>query len=880
MRVIAWIGSAWRNLRRADQRESDLDAEIGAALDLLVDAHVAAGRSPTDARRAAALELGGVEQLKERVREVRAGSGLVAAAHDGRHAMRAVWTSRGFSSVCVLVLALGIGASNAVFTIVNGMVLRGLPVPEPDRVVVLNDAANTALRVSYRDAADWRAAAPTLVSIALVADSYPITVGDGAHAPESVQAAYVSANAFALLGVPPIHGRDFQPADDHAGAPRVAMLGYRVWANRYLRDPGVVGRTIRVNNVPTVVIGVMPEGFRFPDARDLWMPIESMTGVQTERQDARMIRVFGRLADRASVGQAHSEMAAIVERVSRERSGASTTKAVTVSPFTGSIARLDEMWVGLFGGTAFLLLIGCANVAALILARATARRREIALRLSLGASRARVVRQLLAEHLLVGVIAGAVGLALSWAGIQLWSASIPNVDWPYWWNWSIDARVVLYLCAISLCTVIIFGVWPAWRLADVDANEVLKSGGHGTAGVANPRWTSMLLCVQLALTLILLAGAGLSLRSFLVLYRADAIVDTSAAVMGTLRLPVQKAPTPEARVALLDRLRTRLLARADVSAVSTTSTMPFIGASRWSLDVEGHTVAPEHEASLVSQVTIGDGYFGALGVGLVRGRAFDDRDGMPGQESAIVNQRFVDVRFPHDNPLGRRIRLTNPVQPDQPTPWLTIVGIAPSIRQQMAAPALDEVVYLPYRQNPTPLTWLLVRIAGPRHESAAFVREEFRALDQDLALGNVMWLDDILANTRFTSRFLLTVFVTFGSIALLMSAAGLYATTAYAVTRRTQEIGLRIALGAQPREVVWLFVRRTLFSLGIGLALGFLGVFALATLIRGYLVDTSATDPAVLLSVGTGLAAVAIVASIFPAMRSTRLNAVVALRQE
>lgn len=880
MRWMDGLAVRLRSLLKRERIEQEMDAELRFHLDQQIEQHLAAGMRIEEARSSALRLLGSVAHSKDQCRDSLGLRLVDDVRRDLRYALRQLRKNPGFSAVAIAMLALGIGASSTVFTIANGMTLRGLPVPNPDRIIVFNNAAGAPLPISYREFDDWRsAAATTIAGIAAHTGIVTMTVGDEGIAPESALGTQISFTAFGLLGIRPLLGRDFRADDDRPGAPSVVMVGHDVWTRRYGADPGIIGRTIRISNIPSVVIGVMPPGFRFPFNNDLWKPLASAPSLMTERREARVLQVFGRLTDLATMRQAQSEINAIVERVSRDDPGSGATRRLTIDPFAGRLRPRDPN-VLLLGATGFLLLIACINVANLVLARAAHRSHEIAIRTSLGASRWRIVRQLLMEHALLASIAALVGLGLSVLGVQWWAASVPDVPWPYWWDWTMDARVYRFLAGISISTALVFGVAPALQVSKASLSGHMKEAGRGTtSGVSVRHWTSVVLTLELASTLMLLAGAGLTIRTFLVLYRVDAVVDTSNGLLGLLRLPPAKYPTADERLAFLSRLRQRLSGISSISSVTTASTMPFIGAAIRSLTVDGRPTPSGDTPPNVSYVVISPNYFESLRVGLLSGRPFTDLDGGAGREVAIVNQRFIAMHFPNEDPIGRRIRLMNPLSPEKPPPWATIVGVSPTIRQQMGQ-ELDPVAYVPYRQDAGPVPWIIARAASNPDGLLALLRAEIRALDPDLALGNVLSLDDTLANTRFANRSLLTAFVVFAAIALLLCVVGLYAVTAYSVRRRTQEIGLRVALGARTGQVVWLFVRRSMLPLAIGLALGVGGVLSVARMMQAFLIQTSATDSVTLLSAAGLVILVTTAASFFPAQRAARIDPVTALRHD
>ena len=801
-------------------------------------------------------------------------------SQDVRFAFRLLVKDRRVTLVAVIALALGIASTNTIFTLVNAMVWRGLPVEQPDRVVAFKTIDDAPITASFREIEDWRAATTRFAGISAYSTTGPISMrlDDGSGSPDVFFGAYVSADAFRLLGENPILGRDFVAEDDRRGAPGVVLLGYTIWTSRYGSDQAIVGRTIRVNGTPRVVIGVMPEGFKFPVNFELWLPLMSMPGIETERRDVRQLQAFGRLAAGATMAQAQAEMTTVAARLSLDYPATNRDVRPLVRPFTGVANRL---FVALLGAVAFLLLAACANVANLMLVRSTRRSLEISIRRSLGATRWRIVRQLFVECWLVALAAGALGFALSIAGVRLYAYAVSGIDFPYWYNerWTMDGRVFVFFTTVCLGTGFLFGLVPALQQSGPDINHALKSTSRtSTGGHTQQRWTSALLVVQVAFTLTLLAAGGLMMRSFVAMYRADLIVDSSRVLTASLQVPVSKYSTPAQRVALYERLEERLGEVGPVSSVSVVSTPPFIGAVMWQLTLEGQPKSEGDPPRNVSFVTIGPRYFETLGLRLLRGRPFTSQDGTAGQEAAIVTNRFVTVFFPDQDPIGRRICVTNPNARDAVPICGRIVGVSPTIRQQFQSD-LDPVVYFPYRANPGAANLMIRSQSNPR-AMESLIRDEIRALDPDVAPYRFRSLDVWAGQSRAMYRVFGSMFAMFAWMALALSAVGLYAVTSYAVTQRIQEIGLRMALGAQAAQVVWLFVRRSIPPLAIGLVIGMGGAFGAGRLVRSLLVDTGAADPLLLVSIAMLFILVATAACFIPARRATRLDPVAALRRE
>jgi predicted permease len=807
--------------------------------------------------------------------------------HDLRFAVRLLLKDKWFTLVAASALALGIGVNSTVFTFVNAVLIRGLPFDQPDRIMSLGtrDARNRDRGVSYLEFLDWQAGTHAFTGMAAFQGA-TMNVSDEGRAPERFGGPYISANAFRLIGEKPALGRDFLPEDDRPGAPAVVLLGNGVWKNRYGSDPAVIGRTIKVNEQPATIVGVMPEGFKFPINADLWVPLVNLAGLADQKRETRNFDVFGRLAPGVTIAQARAELNTTAARLAHDFPATNKDISPTVMTFNERYngGRIRLVFMTLMGAVGFVLLIACANVANLLLARSANRAREISVRVSLGATRVRIVRQLLVESVLLALLSGVLGFALSIVGIRLFDAAVADVGKPYWIQFTFDGRVFAFLAAICLGTGVIFGLAPALHVSKTDINEVLKEGGRSGSGLRARRWTSVLIVVELALTLVLLAGAGFMMRSFLALYRLDLGVETSHLLTMRLQLPNRKYPTADQRRDFYTRLDQRLGAMANVQEATITTNLPMGGGNPRQLVVEGREPAAGEQPPNVTQLMIGSRYFETLGLQLARGRAFDDVDGTAGHDTAIVNQRFVSMFFEREDPIGRRIRLINEVPAGAPAAapvTVTIVGVAPTVRQRNFQEALpDPVVYIPMRSQSPPFAALLLRSSGDPASLTPAVREVVRAIDPDLPLFGIQTMDQQLAQNRWQFTVFGTMFGVFALIALMVSAVGLYAVTAYSVSQRTQEIGVRMALGAQASQVLWLILRSATVQLGVGLAIGLAGAFGVGRLLQSLLVQTGASDPVTLIGITALLTTVSITATVWPARRATRLDPVHALRND
>jgi len=806
---------------------------------------------------------------------------------DLKYAFRMLVKDPWFTLVAVLALGLGIGVNSTVFTFVNAVLLRGLPFANADQIVHVTSrdtAEGNSQGVSFPDYQDWRAQAKGFASLAAYQPS-TMNISDSGHPPERASGVRVTANTFSILGERPIRGRDFGKGDDQKGAEPVALLGHAVWKTRYGSDPSIVGRSIRINEIPTTVIGVMAEGMKFPNNADLWVTL--VPDAEMERRDARRLNLFGRLSPGVSLKQAQSELTGIAKGLEQQYPDTNKTVGAEVMTFNDRFngGPIRMVFLALMGAVGFVLLIACANVANLLLSRSARRSREMALRIALGASRGRVIRQLLIESTLLAFLGGLLGLILSLVGVRLFDLAVADVGKPYWIKFTMDATVFAFLVAVCFATGIIFGIVPALQVSRTNLNEILKESGRGNAGGRRARWlASSMVVAELALTMVLLAGAGLMIRSFLKLYSMDIGVDTSRMLTMRLTLADKKYPTPEQRGLFYEALLPRLAAIPGVAAASITSAAPANGAGSRALEIEGRPEADPKKVPQVTTLVVSATYFDTLGVPLRQGRPLRDADGNKGSEAVVVNARFASQFFPGENAVGKRIRLKpggRGPEAQEEKPWMTIVGVAPTIRQRNVQDVdPDAVAYVSYRLEPPQGTAILIRSLGDPGALTSAVREAVQATDPDQPLFGVRTMAQSLAESRWPYRVFGSMFTIFAVIALVLSAVGIYAVTAYSVTQRTQEIGVRMALGAQPRQVSWLILRQGLVQLTIGLALGTAGALAAAPVLQTLLVQIKPSDPATLAGICIVFTVVTICACLIPARRATRLDPLAALRVE
>jgi predicted permease len=808
--------------------------------------------------------------------------------HDLRFALRRLVKDRWFTLAAIAALALGIGATSAVFTLVNAVLLRGLPFEEPERIMWIDtqDARGRRSGVSTQDFDDWRKASRTFTGMTLVQTGTMIVSADD-RLPESYPGGFISASAFDVIGVAPVLGRGFAAEDDAGNATPVVLISGGIWRSRYASDPGVIGKAVSINAIPATIVGVMPDGFKWPLQHEVWMP---MTHLPPQlRNRGRQVRgyfAYGRLADDVTIEQARSEMQNIAAQLAAQYPDTNKEITAVVTPYVDRMVgtQIKTIFWSLMGAVAFVLLIACSNVANLLLARAAHRTREIAVRVSLGATRWRIVRQLLVESVLLAFVSGAVGLGVAIVLIRWFDGETQNIGKPYWMTFTMDPGVFAFMAGVCLLTGILFGLAPAMHISKTNVNEVLKEGGRsGSGGLRARRWTTALIVAQLALTLVLLAGAGFMMRSFVNMYRQEIGFNTARLLAVSYILPGRKYVGREVRSDVVRRMQERLNANGAIVAASTSSSSPLFGGPPRQFEIDGKSVPAGETPQSVTMASVGPRYFEALEVGMLRGRSFDAADGTAGREVAIINQRTASTYFGNADPIGRRVLLKDESGAFK-YEWATIVGVAPSIGMPSGQddPQPAAIVYIPQVQDPS---WpggglILVRGRSNPGELAALIRKEMFALDPDLAMNNIQTMDESLAQQRWFARVFGTMFSVFAGIAIVLAAVGLFAVTAYSVTQRTQEIGVRMALGAQPKQVSWLILRRGLVHLAVGLTLGLAGAFGVGRLLGSMLFQTAPADPMTLVSITVLLIVIAIAASLWPAWQASRLDPVTALRYE
>ena len=893
------------DLRLTPAREAEIVEELSQHLDDRYEELRAAGTRDADASRLALEELSAAGGLAARMRSLtqartpavvvhgQPGRGLFRGLwEDVRYALRTMRRQPGFAATIVVTLALGLAANTVVFTIVNAAVLRTLPVKDPSRIVRLDMVVNAGTPdgdagLSYLDFLDWRAARRTFEDIQASRET-AVDVADESAPATRVNAAYVSFNTFSLLGQPPALGRDFIEDDDRVGARPAVILGGNLWRVRYGADTSIVGRTIRVAGVPSTVVGVMPAGFGFPDSAELWMPLAGLSEAERAARSERGLEAVGRLRPGATIEQARSELSGITAALDERYPDTNRNTVAFVESYRIA-APIVTVLLALLGTVGCVLLIACANVANLLLARAADRTRDVSLRLALGASRWRIVRQLLIESLLLAAAGGVCGLALSYPGIQLFRNLPAESAPPYWIQFTLDGTVFGYLVLICIGSASVCALVPAWQASKTDLAATLNDAGRTSAGSrSRGRWIGAYVVAQVAVALVLLTGAAMMMRNLISLVRTDVGVDTAGMMHMTIDLR-RPEDTSERRRLFFGQLDERL-ASSPLARLALASQAPLGGARVHRVRIDGRPSSDESALPTVSVVGAGPRYFDVIGARVVSGRVLGAADLRQPNESVVINERFAQTHFPNAQPVGQRVLLLEPNAPSAQQPsvetsatpqWATIVGVIGNVRQRLLPSRdFDPVVYRPYTADPPQVMRIIARSSSESSAAVSFVQEQVRVLDPDRPVFAISTIEQTLAQQIWPQRLFGSMFAGFAAIALLLATCGLYAVTVHAVSRRTREIGVRVALGADARSVWWAVTSTTLRQLAIGLTLGIAGAAAVATIIPAFLVGTGGTDLVAFAVVAVLMAASGIVASAVPARRAIRLDPVTALQSE
>ena len=876
MSLFSKTGSLIRNTIRRQRIDRELSEELGSYVELLTEKNMKQGMNERDAWRAAMLETGGVEQVKEEVRANRAGFALETFFQDLRYGLRSLRKKPGFTLTAVIALALGIGANTAIFSVINGVLLRSLAYRDASSIVMVWEknirGGRSQNSVSPANFLDWQKQSRSFEQIAATWDTRSNLTSAGE--PEEIQVQRVSADFFSVLGVSPQRGRSFTKEEDQPDRNTVVILSDDLWQRRFGGNPAIIGQPVTMNGWSMTVIGVMPPGFHFLNTQvQAWIPI-ALDPANEWRKSGRFLRSVARLKAGVSVQQAQAELDAIGTQLEVAYPDYNKGWGVNLVPMHEQIVGdIRPVLLVLLAAVAFVLLIACANVANLLLSRAASRQKELALRAALGADRLRLIRQMLTESVLLALMGGALGVGLAYWGIQVLIALAPD-NIPRLTEITIDPRVLAFTFGISLLTGVLFGLVPALQSSRPDLNDALKEGARGSSG-GNRVVRNIFVVAEMALALVLLVGAGLMLRSFSQLHQVKTGFETENVLTLRVQLPIRKYAEPRQRAEFFKRAEERIATLPGVKSVGAISYLPLTGlASNTAFQLATEPQRPPTELPGTEVRAITPGYFKAMGIPLLKGRNFDERDGGDSRV-LIINETLAKKYFPNQNPIGQRLIIHwEPDFADE------IVGVVGDVKETALEQEPNAAIYWPHPREPYQFMTFVLRAAMDPAPLSAAVAKEIHAIDPDQPVSDVRMLDQVVAKSIARPRFNTLLLAIFAGVALILASVGIYGVMNYSASQRTQEIGIRMALGAKPADIFRLVVGHGMKLTAAGIAIGVIASLVLTRVMSNLLFGVTATDLPTFLGVSALLTAVALLANYIPARRATRVNPVVALRYE
>jgi putative ABC transport system permease protein len=879
-------------------REAEIVEELSQHLEDQFEEALSRGITEADARESVLTELSQTDVLAASLKHVerrvpqnpiqmgseRKTHMFADLSQDLRYGARMLLKNPGFTAIAVLALALGIGANSAIFSVVNGLLLRPLPYKNPGQLVVIWENAthlgfpkNTPSPANFLD---WQKQATVFEGMGAFAErTFNLT---GVGEPERLEGRRVSANLFALLGVQPILGRSFVPDDDKPGT-KIALLNESLWKRRFGSDPAVIGRSLALNGESYTVVGVLPNSVRLPAFgtwRDqVWVPM-AFPAEEAAQRGNHFLEVIGRMKPGVTLAQARAEMETITGRLAQQYPEDNIRISSVVNPLHEEmVGNMKPALLILLGAVAFVLLIACANVANLLLARAAVRHKEIALRLALGADRVRLTKQLLVESVMLSLVGAAVGLVLAYAGLQVLTRFIPP-DVAHAEMITIDGKVLVFTLIVALVTGLIFGLAPASQAAHFNLNDTLKEGGRDFgAGPRGKRLRSALVIAEVAVSFILLIGAGLLINSFMHLRNLDPGFRADHLLALNVDLSEVKYPDTGRRTAFFDELVRRVQALPGVRSVAVAGNLPFTyNGDSMPIGVEGLPDPPPDQWPDVIWRTVGPNYFGTMGIPLVRGRDFTDQDTLDTTLTVVISEQTAKHYWPNDDPIGKRLK---PGSTTGSSPWRTVIGVVKDVRQNdfVAEPKMQ--MYFSFRQVKSLVAnALVVRTSVDPLSLATSVRNSVWAVDKDQTVANMDSMEHVVAGAVARQRFSMLLLAIFAGVALVLAAVGIYGVMSYSVAQQTREIGIRMALGAQRSDVLKMTIKQGLKLVGLGLVIGLAAAFVLTRVMATLLFGISATDPLTFITISFVLLVVAMVASYIPSVRAMRVDPMVALRYQ
>lgn len=879
MRLEHWFYTVplrLRSLFRRGQVEAELNEELRYHLERQIEVNTAAGMSVEEARYAALRAMHGLDQRKEECRDMRRVRLIEDLWQDFRFSLRSLLKRPGFTAIALLALALGIGANTAIFSLVNAVILQPLPYRDPDRLISVYGTRNRSTQgsVGPTDFLDYRSQNKTFEQFAASGSMMLPMNLTGSGEPERLNASIITGNYFDTFGVRPALGRGFSLENEKTGQDHVTVLSHAFWQTRFGGDPNIVNKTINLDGKAYEVLGVMPAEVVLPQPAQLWVPINFDADPEMKMRNARFLRGIGRLKEGVTLDQAQTDTDLIAAQLEQQYPDSNTGWSLRLIP-------LREILVGgsrtmlfiLFGAVGFVLLIACANVANLLLVRAAARQKEIAMRTALGASRLRIIRQMITESLVLAIFGGALGALLAVAGVKL-LVSLGEDNIPRTANVKIDATVLAFTLLISLATGLLFGLAPAIRTMKENLVDALKDGirGGSEATVKN-RTRSLLVVFESAIAVMLLIAAGLLIRSLVALQNVDPGFDPNNVLTLRVDLPRQKYNTPEKASNFFEQLETRVAGLPGVEAVGLITDLPLSGEARdMPYRVEGRPATSD--IAFVDFRRVNKNYFSAMRIPLRRGRNFTEQEVRQSDKAIVVSQAFVDSVFPNEEALGKRLIIWSGIRNE---PY-EIIGIVGDTRYQSLQGEPSATMYVPTRE--LLFVNLVIRTQGDPLSLVGGVRKEVNALDPDQPIAAIRPMTEWVAMSAAGARYRTTLLGLFALLAMILAATGIYGVMSYSVAQRTQEIGVRMALGARPLDVLKLVVRQGMMLALIGVIVGLAGALALTRVMSSLLFGVTERDPITFVAVAALLIVVAFISCFVPAHRATRIDPLIALRCE
>jgi predicted permease len=878
---------SWRRFFRREKWDEERALELSAHLQIEADENISRGMSPKEAGFAANRKLGNSTFIREEIFRMNSVGFLETLWQDAKYGVRSFAAKPGFTMFAIAVLALGIAANTSIFSLASAVLLRALPYPNSDRLVMVWEEASfygfpedTPSPGNYNS---WNTHNHTFDGMAAFRDIAPNLTGDGE--PERLSGKRVTANFFSVLGAKPFMGTDFFPEEDQPGTNRVAILSYGMWLRRFGGDPQIAGKQIVLDNQNYIVKGVMPRGFQFEERdNEIWAPL-GLSAAELRNHDSHYLEVVGRLKPGASLAQANAELGAVAAQLQEQFPNTNAHVGAYASSLRDHlIGKLREAILLLMAAVVFVLLIACANVANLMLSRASGRQREIAVRMALGAGRWRIVRQMLTESILLSVVAGGIGLALS-VGVIKFLETLVSTALPATNRVEINIGVLLFAIGVSFATGIVFGVVPALRVSRLSLNDTLKaSGGRGSAAAGGRRMRDALVILEFALAIVLFSGAGLMIRSFVALRGLDPGFRTDRITFFRAQLPLPRYADAVKRVEFFDASLARIESLPGVVSAGYVSWVPltnFGGATGITLEGEAAPAPGESSIKNITNVReVNDHYLQTVGVILKQGRWLDSSDSVQTPPVTLINETAARRYWAGKNPLGLRFKIGDAATK---SPWITVVGIVGDMHQAGLERAPRPEMYLPFAQQANlgyDPQYIVVKTATDQIQLAQSVREQIWAVDKQQPVGAGFPLAELVDDQLAPRRTQADVLGAFAGLALLLAGLGIYAVISFAVAQRTQEIGIRMALGAQPANVVRMVLGEGVRTMMIGIAIGLVSALALARAVAHLLYGIAPNDALTFVAVPTILAAVGMLACWIPARRATRVDPLVALRYE